>query len=62
MTDTTTLILRSVMTDSSVTVPYSDDLAAELLAVCEQRNDGNDVVEYCGTDDDGYEWRVHLSI
>ena len=44
------------------TAQYSDGMIGELEAECEDWVKGNDEIEYWGTDDDGNEWRVHVSL
>lgn len=56
----------SVQRNATTHETYSEDLATELLCMSDDSADtvdGNDrkVVEYWGADDEGNEWRVHLT-
>lgn len=56
------LISRSISHTEIATAEWSADLAADLAAECDDSTEASDtVVEYWGTDEDGAEWRVHLT-
>lgn len=51
---------RSISHDEIVHLDYSDVVAADLLAECDDSVENGDVVEYWG-ERDGQPWRVHLT-
>lgn len=56
------LIARSISHTEIAHADYSADLADELSVECDDSSEASEtVIEYWGTDDDGNEWRVHLS-
>ncbi len=54
-------IKRSISHNETVTLDYDISLALDLSAACDDNVETASVVEYWGTDDNGNEWRVHLS-
>lgn len=57
------LIARSVAYGEIAHAPYGDNLAAELSALSDDSVEANDgVCEFWGRDEDGQDWRVHLSM
>jgi hypothetical protein len=71
MTNVADLINESIANNTIVTVGYGDyrlldeTEQTELLAALSLESDdnvqGNDRMEYWGTDEDGNEWRVHVA-
>lgn len=56
------LITRSVSHTDIVHADWTADLAEALSIECEDSVEASDtVVEFWGTDEDGGDWRVHLS-
>lgn len=56
-----TAIKRSVSHSEIVSLEWTADLEAALLAECEDSVATSDRVEAWGTTEDGDEWRVHLA-
>jgi hypothetical protein len=61
MTTAKHLIARSVSHNEIVTAEWSHDLETDLLCESDDSVENGDVYEFWGCDDDGNEWRVHLS-
>lgn len=38
----------------------AEAVRVDLLAACDDWTEGNDEIEFWGSDDDGDEWRVHV--
>jgi hypothetical protein len=56
------LIATSIAQDCIAHEDYADGLAAMLEAQSEECTIGTETIEYLGADEDGREWRVHLSL
>lgn len=62
MTAATSLIERSTSHTEIAHAEWSPTLAADISAECDDSVAASaDVMEYWGTDEDGAEWRVHLT-
>lgn len=54
-------INRSINYTEIVTLPYDIEIASDLAVACDDSTEANDgLIEYWGTTDDGYEWRIHM--
>lgn len=54
------MIKQSVNDNVVVTAAWTEGVAAELYAACDDQTDRGEYVEYIGSDGEGNDWRVNL--
>jgi hypothetical protein len=54
-------IARSISHNEIVNIAFDASASKALRTACDDSVDTEDVTEYWGTTEDGYDWRVHMA-